>query len=273
MKRVLISLVIFHLAHGVAGKGGRNGLFARFDLRHSCAGWQVGFADYRADQESFYELTWACVNDGTALNRGLFISGNNHSDDLFMFIKRPIHGLKPRTVYEVEAQVEFLSKAPTGCLGTGGDPGANVYVKFGAAPEEPTPFIDADGRVGLNVDIGHQSNRGADAVGLGNIATGFTDCHNERYEAKELETPSPVITRSDERGTLWVFVGTDSGFEGITSLFYTGVRVHIRPHKTSGGRDRGPWGQSPKASQGYTHLPRIDAVHRLDIETTEGPRI
>jgi len=237
MKRVLISLIIFHLALYAVGKGGRNGLFARFDLRESCMGWQVGFADYRADQESFYELTWACANDLTFLNRGLFISGNNHSDDLFMFIKRPIHGLKPRTAYQVKARITFLSRAPTGCLGIGGDPGANVYVKFGASPEEPSPVIDAGGRVGLNVDIGQQSNRGADTLVLGDIATSFTDCHNQQYEVKELETPSPLITRSDERGTLWVFVGTASGFEGITSLFYTGVRVHIRPHKPGRGRD------------------------------------
>jgi hypothetical protein len=230
MKRVLISIIIFPLAFCTVGNGGRNGLCARFDLRESCAGWQVGFADYRADQEAFYELTWACANDHTLFNRGLFISGNNQSDDLFMFIKRPIHGLKPRTVYQVTARVEFLSKAPTGCLGIGGDPGANVYVKFGASPEEPLPVIATDGRVGLNVDIGHQSNRGDDALVLGNIATSFTDCHNQQYEVKELKTPSPLIAQSDERGTLWIFVGTDSGFEGITSLYYTGVRVHIHRH-------------------------------------------
>jgi len=237
MKRVLISLILFPLAFCAVGKGGRNGLFARFDLRQACAGWQVGFADYHAGQEVFYELRWDCVNDRRLLNRGLFISGRNHSDDLFMFIKRPIHGLKPRTVYQLTARVEFLSKAPTGCLGIGGDPGANVYVKFGASPDEPLPVIAPDGRVGLNVDIGHQSNPGDDTLVLGNIATSTTDCHNERYEVKALETPSPLITRSDERGRLWVFVGTDSGFEGATSLFYTVVRVHIHRHKPGRSQD------------------------------------
>ena len=235
MKRVLISLIIFPLVLCAVGKGER-GRFAHFDLRKSCAGWQVGFADYRADQEAFCELRWGCANDRTLLNRGLFITGKNHSDDLFMFIKRPIHGLEPRTVYQVIARVEFLSKAPTGCLGIGGDPGASVYVKFGASPEEPLPFIGLDGRVALNVDIGHQSNPGDDALVLGNIATSVTDCHNERYEVKALETHSPLITRSDEGGTIWILVGTDSGFEGITSLYYTGVSVHLQ-RQTGRSRD------------------------------------
>jgi hypothetical protein len=148
-----------------------------------------------------------------------------------MFIKHPICGLKPLTTYQVEARVEFLSKAPTGCLGIGGDPGANVYVKFGASPEEPLAVVGDDGQVTMNVDIGHQAQDGAAAQVIGNIATSITDCHNEQYEVKELETPAPLITRSDRSGTLWVFVGTDSGFEGKTSLIYTQVRVQIQKHK------------------------------------------
>ena len=144
-----------------------------------------------------------------------------------MFIKHPICSLEPSTIYEVEAWVELWSKAPTGCIGAGGDPGENVYVKFGAVPEEPSPVIEDDGAVRMNVDIGRQSISGADALVIGNIATSITDCHNEQYELKELETPAPLITRSDPSGTLWIFVGTDSGFEGKTSLIYKRLRLQI----------------------------------------------
>ncbi len=198
-----------------------------FDLRCSCDGWQAGFADYLANQESLYELTSTCSNESTNLNQGLFISGKNYSDDLFMFIKHPICNLEPSAIYQVEAWVEFWSKAPTGCIGVGGDPGESVYVKFGAAPEEPSPVIQEDGTVRMNVDIGQQAIGGADAVVIGNIATSITDCHNEQYELKELETAAPLITRSDPSGTLWIFVGTDSGFEGKTALIYTQVRLTI----------------------------------------------
>ncbi|PYJ98385.1 MAG: PEP-CTERM sorting domain-containing protein [Verrucomicrobia bacterium] len=228
-RNLLLSFIFVHCTYWAMGKPHHHDSFEYFDfdLRRPCAGWQAGFADYLADQESFYELASAYADACTNLNRGLFISGNNHSDDLFMFIKRPICNLEPSTIYEVEAWVEFWSKAPTGCIGAGGDPGESVYVKFGATPVEPSTVIEDDGTVRMNVDIGHQAIDGADAVVIGNIATSITDCHNEQYELKELETLAPLVTRSDPRGTLWIFVGTDSGFEGKTSLIYTQVRVTI----------------------------------------------
>jgi len=72
-------------------------------------------------------------------------------------------------------------------------------------------------------------------VVIGNIATSITDCHSEEYEVKELKTPTPLIIETDKTGTLWIFVGTDSGFEGKTSLIYTEVCVRIQRHKTIKG--------------------------------------
>ena len=229
-RSVLFLFIAFHLANAAVEEPRHHGPSVNFDLRRSCAGWQAGFADYYADQESFYELAWACANGPTNLNRGLFISGSNHSDDLFMFIKHRIHGLKPSTTYRIEARVQFWSKAPTGCVGIGGDSGENVYVKFGAASEEPLTVLE-DGVVRMNVDIGNQAHGGANAEVIGNIATSITDCHNERYELKELETRTPLLVRADRKGTLWIFVGTDSGFEGKTSLIYTQVRLHLHKGK------------------------------------------
>ena len=232
-RNFLLWFIFVHCAYWVMGKPHhhRPPEYFDFDLRRPCARWEAGFADYLADQESLYELAWAYANGCTNLNQGLFISGNNHSDDLFMFIKHPICNLEPCTIYEVEAWVELWSKAPTGCIGVGGDPGESVYVKFGAASGEPSPVIEDDGMVRMNVDIGQQAIDGADALVIGNIATSLTDCHNEQYELKELETAAPLIARSDPRGTLWIFVGTDSGFEGKTSVIYTQVRVWIHKHE------------------------------------------
>jgi len=238
-RKVLIAFIVVQFTYSAMGKPHHHDSFLNFDfdLRRWRDGWQAGFADYRADQESFYELAWAYQDECTNLNRGFFISGDNHSDDLFMFIKRPVCNLEPSTLYEVEAWVEFWSKAPTGCAGVGGDPGASVFVKFGAAEEEPSPVIENDGMVRMNVDIGHQAIGGANAVVIGNIATSIADCHNEQYELKELETLAPIITRSDPKGTLWIFVGTDSGFEGETSLIYTQVRVQVHRHECGKTKD------------------------------------
>jgi len=229
-RTIEITLVIFLVALRAIAEPGRNNSTACFDLTDACEEWQPGFADYPAGQEMFYELTAQCASDPTNLNRGFFLSGANHSDDLFMFIKHPVCGLKPSGAYEVEAWVRILSKAPTGCIGVGGDPGAGVYVKFGASAIEPAPVLQPDGRLRMNVDIGQQSNSGSNAVVIGDIATGITDCFNEEYEAKELQTAASLAAQADENGTLWIFAGTDSGFEGRTSLFFT--RVHVHMHHT-----------------------------------------
>src|SRR6267378_5393573 len=149
-----VAFVVFLFANLTFAEPGRNSLSACFDLADACVDWQAGFADYPAGQESFYELTAQCADSSTNLNRGFFLSGANHSDDLFMFIKRPVSGLKPAKNYFVEASIEILSKAPTNCIGVGGDPGMSVYVKFGAPTVEPVPVIQTNGYVRMNVDIG-----------------------------------------------------------------------------------------------------------------------
>jgi hypothetical protein len=119
----------------------------------------------------------------------------------------------------------------------GGDPGASVYVKFGASADEPVPVLQPDGKLRMNVDIGQQSNSGTNAVVIGNIATTNTDCFNTQYELKELQTPAPLAAQSDANGTLWIFTGADSGFEGRTALFFTRVNIRILPAPAAGEED------------------------------------
>ena len=51
--------------------------------------WIAGFSDYPEGEESFYELTsdWRSLPEPLS-GKGLYISGCNHSDDLFMFISK-----------------------------------------------------------------------------------------------------------------------------------------------------------------------------------------
>src|ERR1700722_503038 len=66
-------------------------------------GFVGDFADYPVGTEDFYELSWGWENllSQTELKKGLYLSGNNHSDDLWMYVKRRIDGLQPNTAYEL----------------------------------------------------------------------------------------------------------------------------------------------------------------------------
>jgi hypothetical protein len=46
-----------------------------------------------------------------------------------------------------------------------------------------------------------------------------------RWETKELSGGRAIETTADGEGTLWLFAGTDSGFEGTTSIYFTRIRA------------------------------------------------
>lgn len=70
-----------------------------YSFTSSTEGWIGDFADKPPGEEDFYELEFEHSGlpeplDGS--NGALKLSGNNHSDDLFMFIKKQLTGLTPK---------------------------------------------------------------------------------------------------------------------------------------------------------------------------------
>jgi hypothetical protein len=200
-----------------------------FTFDRGAEGWIHGFADLPVDAErDLYELRFAhqvLPDELDPPGAGLFMSGRNHSDDLFMFIKREITGLEPGAEYTVYGDLVLASSAPSGCFGIGGAPGENVYLKLGASAEEPE-VVDDRGWLTLSVDKGNQAQGGARARTIGTIENGVEECVFETpYRRIERSGSAPAVrARSD--GSLWVFTGTDSGFEGTTSIYYD--RIDLR---------------------------------------------
>ena len=73
----------------------------------------------------------------------------------------------------------------------------------------------------MNVDKGNQGSGGTDAQVLGDFAN-LEDCESSdfTYQLKELsnlELPEFEVT-TDVNGDAWLILGTDSGFEGTTTV-------------------------------------------------------
>lgn len=208
-----------------------------FDFAGGAQGWVAGFADYPAGQNAFYELVadHRPLPPSLAARSALYISGNNHSDDLFMFYQRRVAGLRGGARYEAQVDVEIATDVPAGCGGVGGSPGESVFVKAGIAGSEPTVANDGSGSVRLvNFDKGNQGTGGRDALVLGTIANSrpceIRDGQIVRHwELKSLRTPAPLAFRTGDQGAAWMLVGTDSGFEATTSLYYTRIVATVRP--------------------------------------------
>jgi hypothetical protein len=220
---------------GITPVRGQSTVTFATDFRQGAQGWSSGFADWPGTDPAFYELDSgirtlpAEIGAGT----GFMIQGNNHSDDLFMFIKRRLttaDGILPNQSYRVQFTIRFGSTAPTGAAGVGGSPGESVTLKAGAGATEPDVVL-IGGQVRMNVDKGDQNIGGRYASVFGDIANGRTPdpAHAEPYVTVTRTGTRSFAARSDAAGNLWLLVGTDSGFESLTRLYYQSIAVSLRP--------------------------------------------
>jgi hypothetical protein len=207
-------------------------LTARVDFSTGQHGWTAGFSDYPAADEPIYNLQSDYRTLQAPLDtsqRALFISGVNRSDDLFMYWKGQIVGLSPGTSYRASFEVEFATNVPSGCVGVGGSPGESVYIKAGATDIEPESVL-VDGWYLMNIDKGNQAIGGENAVVLGDIANSQPCGGGEpQWELKQLVGTETVDVTADPDGRVWLLVGSDSGFESITSLYYTRMLATFEP--------------------------------------------
>lgn len=231
--RVVLGMALVALLAGCGGTGSMpDQATFTFDFGQGTQGWKTGFSDYPVGQEQFFQLDSGLRNLPPPLDQnrtGILLSGNNHSDDLFMFLTGRLTGLKPNQNYNVQFLVEFATNTASGCLGLGGSPGESVFVKVGASPIEPQAKAVA-GRYAMNLDKGNQANGGSDAIVVGTVANDLTDCANPVYTIKTLQNTQGTLTaKTDSQGTIWAMVGTDSGFEGTTAVYYTKIAVTLDP--------------------------------------------
>lgn len=195
--------------------------------------WEAAYADYTLGQEVSIGFAFGHERLPPPLNSvsGLYLSADNRSDDLFMYLARRIDGLAANRRYRVEIQIGLATNVPPFCPGAGGAPGEAVYVKAGAVGRRPEKIVRGS-YVSVNFDKGNQSAGGADVFVIGDLtqAGGGGDCLGAPYQRKTLATgaTAPIAT-TDASGQLWLVIGTDSGFEGFTKLYYLDGRAVLTP--------------------------------------------
>ena len=216
----------------------QDGSEGEFSFDSDAEGWMVGFADLPIDyDQSIYELDHdhRPLPDGLE-GRGIYVQGHNRSDDLFMFLKRRIDGLRPNTAYAVSMSIDLATNVSAGLIGIGGSPGESVFVKAGASTAEPVAEEDSNQYFRMNIDKGNQARGGESMVVLGNVA--HPDVANREYRIKTLDNADmPLSVATDGEGRVWLIVGTDSGFEGLTRLYYARISytlISVEPPRTGG---------------------------------------
>lgn len=215
--------------------GGEESIERTFTFDESAEGWTgdiVDYPTYRTPEElEFVFERRSLPPELDAEGMGLYFAGRNTPDDLFMYAKRKLSGLQPRATYRIDFRLDIASNSPSGCVGIGGPPGEAVRVLVGAADVEPTAVVEDDWyRLNVNKDPNERvpGKRGAVAE-VGNVANGVEQCTGDvPYRTiTRTNAGAPVEVTADENGFAWVFVGTDSGFEGKTTLFYDTIQLTI----------------------------------------------
>ena len=206
------------------------------DFENGSGGWASDMSDFSeaTRPDDFLSETGSAPPGFDADDGFVHLAATNTSDDVFMYLRRQVgrdDGLEPSTAYEIGYTVEFASDAPTGCAGIGGAPGEAVWLKVGASSDEPVP-VNSDGDVRLSVDKGNQSQAGQAAVIAGDVANGIP-CEealdSDRPPDAMVERTASIEATTDDDGNLWLFFGTDSGFEGRTSIHYDRIEVDFSP--------------------------------------------
>jgi hypothetical protein len=205
----------------------------QFDFSNDYQGWAPGFSDYPVGKETEWAIGSSLAPLPAPLDgsrKGILLTGQNHSDDLFMYLTHEVAPLAPNAEYAVRFRVTLATNAPRNCVGIGGSPGESVVLKVGATPVAPARIVDAAGYYRANFDHGSQLNSGRNTTVVGNLATSNTNCNVARYELKEFDSgSSPVLVTTSATGRLWLVIGVDSGFEGTTAVYVTTARIAIDP--------------------------------------------
>jgi len=209
-----------------------------FDFDAGTNGWRSDVSDYPEGSLDTLEFEAGARDLPSELGdgRGYYLKTMNRADDAFMFLTRRLtaaDGISPGESYQLTYVLRVGSNLPSGCAGIGGAPESS-YFKAGAATIEPAPLLDdAQQYVGLTVDKGNQSTGGPAASlvgGDGDVTNGDTTCGDDvPYVALDFTHTHTTDVVADNTGNLWLLVGTDSGYEGLTALYFLSIEVTLTP--------------------------------------------
>jgi hypothetical protein len=198
-----------------------------FEFSKNAEGWSGFFSDYPASDSQIYELDFALTHLPVPLDedvKALKISGNNHSDDLLSIIYRKFDNLQPNKEYSITFDIELATHVATGSPGIGGSP--DLSYGAGGIPYAPQNTEDYMKWYRPNFVSALQAQESNNVmmilgtIGVADSTTQFTLINRNNLS-------NPMRLKASNKGELWLLIGTDSGFEGITTLYYKSIRIRL----------------------------------------------
>lgn len=200
------------------------------DFNKGANGWKAVFAEYIVRDSVFYELSSGIrtlPNPLDQTKKGFMLSGNNHSDALQMFLTKKLTGLAPQTNYTIETEIELASMYPDGSVGIGGSPGNAVHLvsKFATSGYTLKQGKQEYDNIALVLNKVESVPESVLQMDMGDVS--IPSETNVYQLISRQKASTPVVVKSDLQGNLWAIIGTWSGFEGISTLYYTKIKITL----------------------------------------------
>ncbi|AXA89807.1 hypothetical protein [Massilia sp. YMA4] len=207
------------------------------DFTRDTDGWTPESSDYTTATAPSGMVVEQRVTDQLGLgypagSKALYVSARNNSSDTFVYLKKQLTGFTANTSYTVTFTVNLLTIAPTGCLGAGATPGESVWAVAGAAPAEPKAVTEGS-NVKFSLDKGNNGTAGATSVVLGDIGNGRGCSLPQQYTPKLYRNVAGPTVKSDAEGKIWVYLGIDSAYNDLSSVYLQSVTTSFVPVTTS----------------------------------------
>jgi hypothetical protein len=190
------------------------------------SGWMGGFSDYEAATPTpSLALRYDRARLPAALDSnqyGLRIESRNLSNTMFSFIKKKVTGLRPGSTYDVKFDLTIGTQySDNGSVPSSAN---DTYLKAGATSKEPVVKVDG-GKYRININKGDLSDDGTEMLILGNISNGL-DSNAYRLVNRSTENKAISVTANPD-GEIWLCIGTDSGYKGLTTLYYKQLKTTL----------------------------------------------
>jgi hypothetical protein len=228
MRKLLYAIGLMTLAFSCSNDDSVNpdNIVIDDNFNASTKDWVSGFADYPSGMEEEWEIYAKHSKLPAPLDTtksGIKLQGWNRSDDLFMYLSKKVSTGRPETEYKGTFEVEFATNAAEGSVGVGGSPANSVYFGIGITNVEPKKMIDSTNNyVTVNFQKMQQASNGGDMKVIGDVSNG-----KDKFEYTLVKRTGEFTGKTDKNGDLWLLVGTDSGFESLTALYYTNIKVKL----------------------------------------------
>lgn len=189
-------------------------------------GWLGDYALYQdanKDSVRFVSGRNRLVSPLDTTNYGFKVEGRNDEDSLFLYAKKKVSGLNSSRTYLVYYSVDLSSSYPD----TANSPGRMGSLKVGASVDEPKVVQNTETKYnGIAIKKGLWSVDGKEMVILGNLSNTATTPGYKLIGYNN--NAKPLEIKPNAQGEIWLCVGADTHYKGVTTVFFDRIKVTIR---------------------------------------------